>query len=179
MPKRHQQFKSKKPGTHVTVKSIKKDFGATEFLAHLTSFLREQSIVARVPFSERSVFPIYHRLYLSLPPVPEVSGDAPVRDVIIATKANRGKITTNGIKNASASRFSTALLRVPTAGSSLSDSLSGLGIAQIRLIFKLPESSGLSIDEPLAYVHWFKPLGWFDDTLGMFQTLFSSRNHRQ
>ncbi|KAF8157857.1 hypothetical protein B0H34DRAFT_656376, partial [Crassisporium funariophilum] len=160
----------------VTVQSITQDFGAEDFLTHLTAFLQERSIASRIAPSDDSTFPVYHCLYLSLPAIPEVSTSA-IKDAIIATKPERGRVTTHGIKKAKAARFSTVLVRV-RAGDPRKGPVDGLGVAQVRLIFRLPKDHG-TFDEPLLYVHWFKPLQKFDKNLGMFQTSFSSRNHRQ
>ena len=49
-------------------------------------------------------------------------------------------------------------------------STTGLCVAEIRVIFKLPTQFGKS-SEPLAYtyVHWFKPFRTWDTQLGMFK----------
>ncbi|KAF8057386.1 hypothetical protein FPV67DRAFT_1724001, partial [Lyophyllum atratum] len=168
---------AKKPALpHVTVQSIVQDFGAQAFLTHLESFLREHSITSPNPLSERSTFPVYRRLELSLPAIPEISRTA-IKDSVVATKAERGTVTINGIKKAKPARFSTALVRVRPADRSKAP-IDGLQIVQIRLIFRLPGGHG-SFDEPLLYVHWFKPLRTFEKNLGMYQTSFSSQNHRQ
>lgn len=55
----------------------------------------------------------------------------------------------------------------------------GLRVAQVRLIFRLPEEHGI-YSQPLAYVHWFKSLTATPVTdLGMFRVSLSSHNRRQ
>ena len=51
-------------------------------------------------------------------------------------------------------------------------------MAQIRLIFKLPDEFGLH-SSPLVYVHWFKPLCAPIQNLGFYSVSFSLLNHRQ
>jgi hypothetical protein len=51
-------------------------------------------------------------------------------------------------------------------------------VAQIRLIFKLPDEFGPH-PSPLVYVHWFKPLRAPVPNLNFYSTSFSSLNHRQ
>ncbi|KAF8159953.1 hypothetical protein B0H34DRAFT_655320, partial [Crassisporium funariophilum] len=168
---------AKKPALpRVTVQSIVNDFGAKDFLRHLSSFLQDHSIASLVQPSDASTFPVYHRLQLSLPAIREVSTSS-IKDTIIASKAERGRVTTHGIKRGKPGRFSTVLVRVRD-GDPSKGPIDGLRVAQVRLIFRLPEHHGL-FDEPLLYVHWFKPLGTFDKILGMSQTSFSSQNHRQ
>jgi len=53
----------------------------------------------------------------------------------------------------------------------------GIAIAQMQLIFKLPDEFG-PFSCPLAYVHWFKPLRAPEEILGMHTVSFSSCNHR-
>ncbi|GLB39210.1 putative zn-finger domain-containing protein [Lyophyllum shimeji] len=166
---------AKKPALpRVTIPSIAQDFGAGDFLTHLTTFLRERSITASIPSSP--TFPVYNRLHLTLPPIPEVS-TTPIKDAIVATKSERGHVTTHGIRKAKPARFSTILVRVP-AGDRSKGPVDGLRVAQVRLIFRLSEDPS-SFREPLLYVHWFKPLGTFNNDLGMYQTSFSTRNHQQ
>ena len=50
----------------------------------------------------------------------------------------------------------------------------GLRVAEVRAIFKLPPHLG-DYPHPLAYVHWFKPMQTFDDTVQMFRVSRSSR----
>ena len=56
-------------------------------------------------------------------------------------------------------------------------STTGLRVADIRVIFKLPTQLG-KFSEPLAYVHWFKPFRTWDTQLGMFKLSRSTRQHR-
>lgn len=41
----------------------------------------------------------------------------------------------------------------------LTDYLTGLRIAQVKVIFRLPGYYGLQVNYPLAYVEWFTPFG--------------------
>lgn len=54
----------------------------------------------------------------------------------------------------------------------------GLYVAQIRVIFTLPEEYG-SFKDPLAYVEWFKPLHQMDNIVGMYKVSRSSHLHRR
>ncbi|KAG5636489.1 hypothetical protein H0H81_007855 [Sphagnurus paluster] len=101
---------AKKPALpHTSLTTITRDYGARDFLMHLSSFLCEHAITPPIPLSTRSTFSLYRRLYLSLPPIPEVS-QQPLKDTIVATKLERGRVTTQGIKNASPARFSMVIV---------------------------------------------------------------------
>ncbi|KAG5633718.1 hypothetical protein H0H81_005760 [Sphagnurus paluster] len=92
---------TKKPAfPAVTVQSIITEYGAPNFLRHLTTFLHERSIPHSPLLSDSSTFPIYRHLYLSLPLIPEISTSNTIKDTILATKAERGRVTTSGIKHA-------------------------------------------------------------------------------
>lgn len=54
----------------------------------------------------------------------------------------------------------------------------GLSIAQVRVVFRLPEDFG-SFSEPLAYVQWFTALGSIAPDIGMHQVSHSTRMHRR
>ncbi|KAF8134816.1 hypothetical protein EV363DRAFT_1447582 [Boletus edulis] len=54
---------------------------------------------------------------------------------------------------------------------------SGLRVAEVRAIFLLPSHLGNFL-EPLAYIHWFKPLNHLDDTVQMFKVTRSTRNRQ-
>lgn len=58
----------------------------------------------------------------------------------------------------------------------LTDDNPGLRVAEVRIIFMLPPHLG-SYRQPLAYIHWFKPLRMFDDNVRMFSFGRSTRNH--
>ena len=60
---------------------------------------------------------------------------------------------------------------------SKSNSLSGLSVAQIRVIFSLPKHLGYH-PHPLAYIHRFRPLNTIDSSTGMYIVSRSTRNLR-
>ncbi|KAF8814138.1 hypothetical protein BYT27DRAFT_7206323 [Phlegmacium glaucopus] len=155
---------------HATIPSIIQDFGAVDFLQHLDTFLNSRSITAAIHPKETSVIPVYKQFSLHLPTIREVSSK-PTKDTVHATKHKPGSITRDGIKAASPARFSTVLVQ-ETPATEKENPLSGVRIAQVRLIFRLPVVHG-SYHHPLAYVHWFKPLSSPQaiTDLGMFQVL--------
>ena len=77
---------------HVDIRTITNEFGTTDFLVHLDSFLHNHHIMGPASVSENSEFPVYNCLSLQLPPIPEVSVD-PIKDSVIATKGVLAKLT--------------------------------------------------------------------------------------
>ncbi|KAG6825409.1 hypothetical protein H0H92_003787 [Tricholoma furcatifolium] len=153
----------KPPLPRVSLASINKDFGATQLLPHLTTFLRQQAFTLSQPLTEDTTFPVYHRLRLSLPPIPEVARTS-LKDSVIATQYRPAVISRQGIKRAVPAKFSTVLVRVGVEEGVLDGPLIGIRVAQVRLIFNLPDTHGV-FREPLIYVHWFKPLRKYDTNL--------------
>ncbi|KAG6862763.1 hypothetical protein C0991_010306, partial [Blastosporella zonata] len=103
----HYHIAKKPPFPHVSLSCITRDYGAIDFLPRLNDFLREKSMLPHIPFSyESSTFSVYRRLHLTLPPIPEITHIA-IKDTVIATKAQRGHVSKQGIKNAVPARFST------------------------------------------------------------------------
>jgi hypothetical protein len=103
--------------THVaTVTSIIDDFGAIDFLLHFNAFLGTNQVPTIATNSTR--FPIYRRVTLKLPPIPEVSSH-PIVDTVHCTKAIRQTVTNWGIKKGTSAKFSTVLVRTKKADPAL------------------------------------------------------------
>jgi len=189
---------AKKPALrNVSVTSIVSDYGATDFLQHLSSFINMEPLAGNVAPSVASTFDLYKQVQFVLPPIPEVTSE-PTPDVVHATRAAPAVITSQGIKRAVPGRFSTVLIQESpsiAAGGPLSGkpqtsqchsfiSLTvlslGLHVAQVQVIFKLPAEFG-QYNHPLTYVHWYTPLGRTPNDLdtNMFTISRSSHNHRQ
>jgi len=168
----------KPPLPNVSVASISNDYGAQDFLFELDDYLRASNMTPSTLPTVESRFPVYKQVTTYLPFVPEAtSSTVPIRDTIHAVKAQPGKVTSSGIKHATHGRFSTVLVREhpPADGKG---PLDGLRVAQVRLIFNLPQEFGSTL-HPLAYVHWYTPFRTFNEDLKMFQITRSTRNHRQ
>ncbi|KAF8951861.1 hypothetical protein BDZ97DRAFT_2004777 [Flammula alnicola] len=159
-----------------SVKSIIDDYGATDFLFYLDSFIHDTLPSCSVTLTESTKFSLYKRLVLTLPPIHEVSSQ-PVRDVVHAVKGAPQVVTTKGIKKAVAARFSTVLVRVQDGEDGNDGPLNGIRTAQVRLIFKLPDS--FQCPYPLAYVYWFKPFRTPASDTGMYSISYSTRRHQQ
>lgn len=99
-----------------TVTSIINDFGAVDFLMHFNAFLQKYQVHTIATNSTH--FPIYRRVTLKLPPIPEVSSH-PIVDTVHCTKAIPQSVSRSGIKQGASARFSTVLVRTKTADPAL------------------------------------------------------------
>ncbi|KAF8189632.1 hypothetical protein BJ912DRAFT_1058887 [Pholiota molesta] len=180
-PQQHHVYRvAKKPAiVGASPTSIATDFNAADFLVIFNRFLASYLPGCTARGSDRTVFSIYKRIVLYLPTLREVSmdSDLPAQDVVYATKAVARSVTSRGIKHAVAAKASTVLIRVAEAAEG-EGPLSGLCVAQVHVIFKLPDEFG-TFPCPLAYVSWFKPLRHPVPGIGMYQVSFSSQNHRR
>ena len=84
--------------TGVPLTSITNDFGAVDFLQHLNALIRSSPLVSSgTPATTSTVYSLYKRAVLMLPPIPE-TGKCAVRDVIHTSKAFPSVVTARGIK---------------------------------------------------------------------------------
>ncbi|KAJ7456365.1 hypothetical protein B0H11DRAFT_2321662 [Mycena galericulata] len=103
---------AKKPGfPGLTASSIAVDFHAPAFLDKIGQFLQLKSIVPRLVPGNNTTFPVYKRLSIILPPIPEVTS-SDVLDSIRAIKGEPLKLTAKGIVPAKAGQFDTVLVRI-------------------------------------------------------------------
>ncbi|KAJ7148839.1 hypothetical protein C8R46DRAFT_1310948 [Mycena filopes] len=168
---------AKKPGfPNMTIASIERDFHAPYFIQHIGRFLQSQSIIPRFT-AALPRFPLYKRIYLTLPSIPEVGGSGAVRDTIRAVKGEPVHITPKGITPAKAGQFDTVLVRIKPRDLNESPT-DGLCVARVRVIFVIPDDLGQYVD-PVAYVDWYKPLQAPVSGLGMHQVSLSTRMNQQ
>ncbi|KAF8124506.1 hypothetical protein K438DRAFT_2154332 [Mycena galopus ATCC 62051] len=160
----------------LTATSISTDFHAPDFLHNLTKFLVSKSITPPVDPTEESTFPVYKHVGLTLPVVPEVSRHV-VQDKVRAGKSEPMKMTSSGMRPPTPGQFDTVLVRTRKRAEGQSP-IDGLGVARVRVIFKLPENHG-NYPDPLAYIDWFKPLTTPVADLEMYRVSLSTRMHHQ
>jgi len=184
------------PFPKTSVDTIVSKFRAPDFLHCLYAFLRQRDVLLANFDSINPTtvnVPVYKRLNLLIPNIPEVSTEGrPTRDVVRACAATPGQ----GLKKGVPGVFDTVFARKdPLTGDKLKwwssrgtfhsssnaqllNRLRDLCVAQVRVIFDLPPEYG-TFPEPLAYVEWFKPLRTPDPEHGMYKTSRSSRQHRR
>ncbi|KAJ7183395.1 hypothetical protein C8R46DRAFT_884092 [Mycena filopes] len=159
----------------ITAASIAADFHAPDFLFNLSEFLHSHSIIPPIEPSETSPFQVYKKLSLNLPAIAGV-GTKTVKDTITALKAQVMKITPSGVRPPKPPHFDTVLVRTHARGENASP-IDGLRVARVKVIFRLPDSSG-SFPHPLAYIEWFRPLTHLVPDIEMYQIAPSTRNYR-
>ncbi|KAJ7667158.1 hypothetical protein B0H17DRAFT_1210445 [Mycena rosella] len=87
---------AKKPGfPTLTAETIAADFHAPDLLDKIASFLESKYIVPRLEPAANTIFPVYKRVSISLPLIPEV-GSRDVYDKIRAVKGEPSKLTAKG-----------------------------------------------------------------------------------
>ncbi|KAF8804397.1 hypothetical protein BYT27DRAFT_7225361 [Phlegmacium glaucopus] len=127
---------AKKPALrNVSVKSIVDDFGAVDFLQQLSLFIDMEPLCGDIAPTIATTFDLYKQVQFVLPPIPEVTSE-PTADIIHAVKTVPATITSQGIKPAVPSRFSTVLIQenpgIAASGPlSVLSSLLGLRVAQV------------------------------------------------
>ncbi|KAJ7743396.1 hypothetical protein B0H16DRAFT_1664152 [Mycena metata] len=150
----------KAPFPRVSVTSLEQEYGASNFLTHLKTFLRAEDILPR-QFNDMSAsFPVYKRVVVKIPPVVQVSTSV-INDPIRATRATPSR----GLKRAVPAHFDTVLARKEApVGPQPRLSLEGLFAGRMQVIFALPVEYG-RFNVPLAYIEWYKPLTQLDTDL--------------
>ncbi|KAJ7697259.1 hypothetical protein B0H17DRAFT_1197650 [Mycena rosella] len=87
---------AKKPGfPTLTAETIAADFHAPDLLDKIASFLESKYIVPRLEPATNTIFPVYKRVSISLPLIPEV-GSRDVYNKIRAVKGEPSKLTAKG-----------------------------------------------------------------------------------
>ncbi|RDX46169.1 hypothetical protein OH76DRAFT_1356587 [Lentinus brumalis] len=165
------------PGT--SVHQLVHDFGCTDFVRTLETFLRQASRARQLPVAaqvihDRTRFAVYRRMAVYLPALRQVAR-TPLKDTIRAVPAQSAR----PLRPAAPARFDTVLAREFPGETDLSDPLDGLCVARVRAIFRLPEAYGPRFKDPVTYVEWFTSLRQLDAETGMFKISKSTRNHRR
>ncbi|KAJ7891659.1 hypothetical protein B0H14DRAFT_3428442 [Mycena olivaceomarginata] len=95
----------------LTVAFITTNFHAPVFLDSLADFLHSKSIIPRIVPANNSMFPVYKKITLSHPDIPEAH--LSIRsDTICAVKASSLTMGATGIKQAKAGQFDMVLVHI-------------------------------------------------------------------
>ncbi|KAM5539179.1 hypothetical protein V8D89_007052 [Ganoderma adspersum] len=143
------------PGT--SVHKLVHQFGCTDFICALVTFLRLKSSSRTLPVPAQSLsrhtrFAVYKRMHVYLPPLRQVS-PIPLKDVIRAAPSQPAR----GLIRATPGHFDTVLVQETPRDRASLNSLQGLRVARVRAIFRIPEHYGPEYREPVAFVEWFTP----------------------
>lgn len=167
------------PFPATTIDSIIDDHAAPDFFPCLRSFLISQSLLPPDFYTIDVPFPTFKRFTVHIPPIHRASPRT-TTDTIRATIGRKSPETRQSKKRPF---FDTVLARKapPTDDDSSghwSQTLDGLHVGQVKVIFSLPPEYG-KFKEPLIYVEWFTPLHQQDPISGMYKITPSTRQHRR
>ena len=107
----------------VTMMSIIANFGATDFLHHLSNSINVNQPVGTKHPTPCSTFEVYKQVQFLLPPLPEVSSK-PITNTIHAIKSSLHAVTSQGITVSSPGHFSMALVQEGPSDTRRDDPLS-------------------------------------------------------
>ncbi|KAI6018454.1 hypothetical protein BKA83DRAFT_4464902 [Pisolithus microcarpus] len=172
MPQMAARYKVAKtpPRRQVSVDSIEGDYKATEFLPALEHFLVSRLGRERVIRPIRSDrFNMYNYLYVTTGPSVITGHGQSYQKIRVSPK-----IASRGRKAETAARFDTVFVMDEERPCTLKR----MQLAQVRIVFKLPEVFG-TFPHPLAYVEWFTTLQRRDPVSGLFIVTRSTRNCRR
>ncbi|KAI6133567.1 hypothetical protein EV401DRAFT_2053589 [Pisolithus croceorrhizus] len=162
--KAHYKVAKTPPCCHLSVDCIESDYLAFKFLPTLKQFLVSWLGQCRVIQPIRlDRFNVYNHLYIVTSPS-IISGHGQSLQKIHASC----RIAAHGHKAETPARSDTFYCT--------NHSLSGMQLAQVQVIFNLPDHFG-SYPHPLAYVEWFTTLQWRDLVSSLYIISRSTRNH--
>ncbi|KAI6010391.1 hypothetical protein BKA83DRAFT_4068620 [Pisolithus microcarpus] len=161
------------PHRQVSVDRIRSDYNAQDFVPALKHFLSSRSGRQRViqPI-ESDQFDVYNQLYIETGPS-SITGRGPCLQKIHASP----KVAVRGCKAKIPSHFDTVFMLEEDHQHIRVLVPSVVRIAQVRVIFKLPDHLGTH-PHPLAYVEWFTALHRRDPVTGLYVVTHSTRNRR-
>ncbi|EIW86269.1 hypothetical protein CONPUDRAFT_86280 [Coniophora puteana RWD-64-598 SS2] len=162
------------PFPNMPVSSLIDNFGAHHFTTAVTGFLRVRCAL-RPNFepSDIDTYNVFGSAVVHMKPRPFIN----VKKLDVRVYATPLE-ELGGRKGTVPPRWDTVLVEVDSDARRHFGGLSGLRVAELRVIFKLPSHLG-KINEPLAYVHWFRELNVsaIEPNSGMFKISKSTRHH--
>lgn len=178
------------PYKNTTVDEIILNFGATDFISALSTFLRQNFLGTTIIPSIHDRFDVYKQLVIKLPHNPYLSDHRRTDRV-----RTLPFVKANGRTPQRPAHFDTAIIiedcQLYKSDGGISGEffffyqyisyfnlLPGLRVAQVRLIFDLPSHFG-TFQHPLAYIEWFTPFGRPDTSTGLHSITRSTRHTRR
>ena len=181
------------PHQNLTVEKLTQNFGTTNFLPALTTFLRQNLPGTTITPTIRDRFNAYKQIVL-LPPSDRYLGDRIVMERVRTTPSTKA----SGRALAKPPHFDTAFVVDDPALYKTEGGISGvfllffsyeyltltlffhvgLRVAHVRLIFNLPPQFG-KFPHPLAYIEWFTHMGNPDANTGLHTLTRSTRQGRR
>ncbi|KAJ7612278.1 hypothetical protein FB45DRAFT_875154 [Roridomyces roridus] len=149
--------------------------GASQFVPALITFLRKANSTF-VPHNY-DVFGTWKQIRFHLPRIAEI-GARHSNDLVRATAPAPASLV-GRYKAAVPARLDFALIRTGEQNRFTAHTvLEGLRVAQVKVIFKLPNHYPVKSDTPLAYVEWFTPFKSPNALDGYYHLSRSTRTHR-
>ncbi|KAJ7084764.1 hypothetical protein B0H15DRAFT_951261 [Mycena belliarum] len=146
---------------------------ATRFLSALSQFLLSTHHSKYTPY-DFDVFPTWKRLKFTLPDIPEVGH----RHLTNLVRASAPVVPPGNTRYRTREPAYLDFALVKTAEANLftdGTALHGLRIAQVHVIFQLPQHYPIKSLQPLAYIEWFTPLRAPNDVDGYHHVTRSTR----
>ncbi|KAH7916503.1 hypothetical protein BJ138DRAFT_995434, partial [Hygrophoropsis aurantiaca] len=156
----------------VPASQIVTDQRAPQFIPALSRYLRKHggSIIPQ----QFDTFGLYKWVKFCLPDIPEASRNK-LNDIVRAIPP----IPSVGRRQAQPSVIDFALVRTGEQNKNTDGTnLQGLRVAQVRVIFRLPQIYGVQSVHPLAYIEWFTPFSSPDAISGLYSVSRSTRMHQ-
>ncbi|KAF8885298.1 hypothetical protein BD779DRAFT_1611957 [Infundibulicybe gibba] len=156
----------------VTVQHLIENFGATNFIPALTSFLQQQQPPHPLLPNMSDCFNLYKQIIITLTPNAFLSSQKMTNRIRTSPA-----VPPHGHKKGLPGIFDTALIIDDPMEYRSPGGLTGLRVAQVCAIFSLPSYFGAH-PHPLAYIEWFTPLGVPNPQTGMHVVNRSTRHHQ-
>jgi len=158
------------PFPNTSVDHLESNFGATNFICVLQTFLTKYMLLSKFSASRHDCFDVYNSVFILLPPQTHVS------DIKRLNKVGASPQTpsTNPRKLSKPAIADTALV-VEDREQQRLGGLHGLHVAQVHAIFNLPAHYG-SEDHLLTYIEWFRPLYTCNPLTNMYRLHHSTVN---
>ncbi|EPQ56384.1 hypothetical protein GLOTRDRAFT_40361, partial [Gloeophyllum trabeum ATCC 11539] len=165
------------PHPNLHLADLEHDYSAVDFLPALCTFLVEHYPDINVTLSHFDVFNMYKTALVPLPPSYHFPDNSSRYTRIHAVPIRRMR---DPRKADTPAHFDTVLAMEDRRERQLDPhGMRGLRIAEVRVIFTLPpELGGAHHQEPLAYVHWYRPLQSLDPVTTMYKLVPSTHHAR-
>jgi hypothetical protein len=163
----------------VSTQTLASHYGAGDFIQALNKFIGQNPHRTNMRPNPHDRFCLYNSVAVCLPETPFASGD------VCRIRASPGH--SNGPRKPPTPPYFDTVLVINNKDEGLQGNISpyllpcthiltGLRVARVRALFALPSCFG-TFPNPLAYIHWFRPLTRIDPLTGMYRISPSTRNN--
>ncbi|KZV98523.1 hypothetical protein EXIGLDRAFT_832092 [Exidia glandulosa HHB12029] len=181
---------------HQSVEQIATNHGAEHFAEHLVTYIKSyvkaewknKKRTGPVPSYEIPAigtlgFDVWHRVKFNTPDIQTL--DAP--DTLDVAHAVPARVRKAKRTKALPARFDPVMVEINGDGVAGEGGMDGIRVAQLRVVFELPEYLHVNVFDKLhlprpgklAYIEWFSKLGSVDDVTGMYSVRRSFKSGTQ